>query len=526
MQAGQLGRLVAALTGGRGRYALGAVRTMAVGARRGDAAVRRLRLLRVTGGARSCNGAGVWLVAAPAALMTGGRAALLGAVAAGAVFRDRACVRLMAAGALLVSGFHRCLLCGVAAAAALGAELGPMRQAGVAALARLVAGQGLDAGYLTSVALLAGAPIGRFADEVVRLMTTLAVHVGVEGFVAARFLVASAARADPRAELGAGGVRIVAAHAAADLALPRVIGVLVGVAARARLVGASRDVVRVVAARALTVTAGMPRAEHRDVFVAAATRDRLLLAELVRLMAADAGHVSALEQRASGDDRLGLLVAGDARGERFDAGRVLLLMARRANLVGCLAREGVGGLNVLVTRRAGSGLGRAVSVRTVTVEALAGVVNLHGRSQHLTRGVAVQAVTRLMGVGRVVARAFEAAHVGVIAEAMTERAIALHFGSQARASFGRGMRDGRLLLVALRAASRRNGAHLRVADGVTSVARHLLLQDMRVVPVARPYFRPARGHVHAAAGVRRGHTVAAGTGRHDQQLAERGEPVA
>lgn len=526
MEAGKLGRGVTALAGWGTRDAFGAVRPVTVRAGGGAASVRCLRLLGVARRARGFDAAGVRLVTAPAVLVASWGAALLSAVAAAAILGLGASVRFVAARTLLMAGVCLSLLRPVTGATALDAQLRPMGQAGVATLTRLVPSESLHAGQLRRVAALASAAIGGLADEVMGLMATLAIDAAMKGLVAARFLVARAASAHTRSDLVARGVRIMTPDAAANLALLGVIRVLVGVTAGAGLVGATRDIVRRVAARTLAMTARVSRAEHCDVFMTAATGDGLLFAELMRLVTANASNVPPFEQRRRGHDRLRLLVAGHARAERLDARGVLLVVTRRANLVRRLARERVRGLNVLMTLRTGARYRCAVFVRTVAVQALAGVVDLHGRGQGLARSVAVQAVTGLVRMSCAVADVLEATHCGAVTEAVAQRTVALHVGPKAYARLGGSVRDARLFFVAFRAAGGCYSDHFRVADRVTRATGDLLFDHVSVMTVARARLSPAGGHVHAASRVRHRGTVAAGASHHDQQLHESRQPVA
>jgi hypothetical protein len=70
-------------------------------------------------------------------------------------------------------------------------------------------------------------------------MATLTRDAGVKLFVVGGVLVTRAAVAHPRAGLSAGRMGIVAADTGADLALFRVVWVLVGVTARTSSIGAA-----------------------------------------------------------------------------------------------------------------------------------------------------------------------------------------------------------------------------------------------------------------------------------------------
>lgn len=254
----------------------------------------------------------------------------------------------------------------------------------------------LHARQLGSVASRARTSIRAFAHEIMRGMAALARDARVELLVVGRALVTRAAIPHSHARLSTGRMRVVAADARSDPALLRMVRVLVGVAARASLIGATQYVVRRVAARALAMARGVTGAEHRQIFVAGPASNGLVLTESMGLVTTDAGHVTTVEQRGRRYDRLRLLMTRHARGQRLRAGGVLLLVAGRANLVRRLARDGVRRLDVLVAVLARTRLRRRIFVRPMTIEALAGVVDLHGRRERLARAVTVQAVTRLM----------------------------------------------------------------------------------------------------------------------------------
>lgn len=328
-----------------------------------------------------------------------------------------------------------------------------MRQSGVAAFASLMPWLRFDAGQLRGVAGLTSASIRGLAHEVVRHVATLAVHTGMKSLVAACILVTRAALAHPRSQLCAGGVRIMAADARAHPALLRMVRVLFGVATSTGLVGAGHHVVCGVAVGALLVALCVSCAQNRHVFVAGSASDRLFLTELVRLVAADAGYVPALEKRAGRHDRLRLFMTGHASLQRVGAGTVLLFVTGRAYLVRCLPAQRVGRLHVLVALRAGPGLRSLGLVWLVAVQAFAGVVNLHGRRERLPFAVTVRAIAGVVRVRcLVVGQAFEAANQRIITEAVTQRAIALELRFQSAAGFAGGVADIRFFFVTGRAA--------------------------------------------------------------------------
>lgn len=302
---------------------------------------------------------------------------------------------------------------------------------------------------LGGVTSRAGAAIGGVAHEIVRRVAVFARGAGVEILVVGGALVTRAAVAHPRTRLGARWVGVVTADAGADLALLRVVGVFVGVAARTGLIGATQYVVRRVTAGALAVTRRAPRAEHRQIFVAGPASDGLVAGELMRLVTSDAGNVTAFEQRGRGHDRLTLLVTRNAGGQRLRAGGVLLLVAGRANLVRRLALHCVRWFDVLVTVLARPRLGRRILVRPMTIETLASVVDLHGWRQRLANAMAMKTVARLVCVQLLMFRqVLQRLDDRVVAEPVTQRAVALQLHFQTSAGFGPAVRDAGLLLVA------------------------------------------------------------------------------
>lgn len=206
-----------------------------------------------------------------------------------------AAVRLVAGRTLSVALVRAGALGSVTRPAARFSQLRAVRQPGVTALAGLMPGERLGLGQLRGVTTLAGSPVGHVAQEIVAGVATLAIDARVKLLVASRVLVARAAIAHARTNLRARRMRIVTAHARAHLALLGVIGVLIGVAARAGLVGTTENVVRSMTVRALAMADCVTGGQHGDVVVAGAAGHRALFAETMRLMTADAGDVPALE---------------------------------------------------------------------------------------------------------------------------------------------------------------------------------------------------------------------------------------
>jgi len=405
-------------------------------------------LRRVTGRTRCRRLAGVGLVAFATVTMAGKSCLLLLPMTAVAGRGHAASMRLVTVGTRRVTGFDDGALLGVARSARGHSQLRAMRQAGVAAFASLVTGLGFHAGELGSVAGLTSALIRNLTHEVVRHVAAFAIHPGVKSFVTACVLVTRAAITHARSQLRAGRVRIVTANARAHFALFGMVRVLFCVTTRTSLVGARHHVVSRVAVGALLVTLGVSRAQNRHVFVARSASHRLFLAELVRLVAADAGHVPALEQRAGRHDRLRLFVAGHARLQGVGTRPVLLFVTGRAHLIRCLAAERVGRFHVLVALCAGPRLGSRIFVRFMAIQTFTGVVNLHGGRERLPFAVTVRAIAGLVRVrGLVVGQGgLEAANERIVAEAVTQRAVALQLSLQGPGFTG-GMADAGFLLM-------------------------------------------------------------------------------
>jgi hypothetical protein len=224
-----------------------------------------------------------------------------------------------------------------------------VRKPDVAPLTRLVSGSMRRAGQLGRMTTFTGAVIGRRPDEVVGCVTALALDARVKRRVLVRGLVARAAVAGARLGVAEAGVRIVTADARACLAFLGMIRLLGRVTPGAGLIWTALDVVWTVAARTLLMRRHARLTQSQDVLVTAAARRGLFLGKLVRAMAAHAFHVPALEQGARRNDRLLLRVARSTRSECIGGRRVLILVARRAHLVGRLALERVSGNDLAMT---------------------------------------------------------------------------------------------------------------------------------------------------------------------------------
>jgi hypothetical protein len=155
--------------------------------------------------------------------------------------------------------------------------------------------QRLHPGQLGRVTRRTGTPVRDLAHEIMGTVAAFALNARVKFPLAGGVLMARAAITHARLDLRAGRMRVVAADARANLALLRMIRMLVGMAARARLIRAAANVVGRVAAGAFAMAGRMPRPEHGQIFMARPASHRLFLGELMRLVAANAGHVPALE---------------------------------------------------------------------------------------------------------------------------------------------------------------------------------------------------------------------------------------
>ena len=244
---------------------------------------------------------------------------------------------------------------------------------------------------------------------------------------------------------------------------------------------------------------------------AAAGHDRVFL-EFMRPMTTDAFAMPVLKERGARYEGLGLGVAAGASAERFAGRCVLVLMTSGAGLKRCLAARGVRGLDILVTVRAGRRNRLRVLVRTMTARAALRAVSGDGGSDALLDGVAaftvsgrirLEAALELGDAAVVVSAArrgilrvrlrregdFVAPRIGehpVVAttfcgENVAARAVG--FAAVAEALFcGRGrMRQFRLLLVAHRAATRRDFAHRSARHVVTVGTSHLGFGDVHAV---------------------------------------------
>jgi hypothetical protein len=391
VQRWQLARGVAAGAGRRFGDAARPVRAMAARAAAAQIAVRRPDLGGMTAGARLRNLTRVRIVALGALPMAGGSRAVRLDMARLAFLGDAAAVRLVAGPTLSMLRQRTARDAAVAAVARDQAHARPMRQAGVALGAALMAARLRGPRYLSAVAARAKLPIVALETELVRRMAAGASGSPVKPAVAVGRLMAAGAG------LGAAGgcgrrMHVVAARTGAAVG-SGMIGALAGVTADA--VGAPRalDRVRRVAARARLVRLDSPLAQDAHVLVALAARDRFALLVVVREMTAGALAVAVLEHGARGHDRRRLGVALDASTARRQGGRVLILMAGGADLGAVLALCGVRGRDVvvaLVTLRGHYGRLLVRSMTAVAVTALG--VHDHGRRAALRTGVAAHAI--------------------------------------------------------------------------------------------------------------------------------------
>jgi len=188
-----------------------------------------------------------------------------------------------------------------------------MWQTRVAALASLVPAEGGNLAQLGCMTRRARAPIGGFANEIMRRVAALAGNARVKIGIFGGGLMTRAAGTRPAVHRRAARVRVMAAHAGAHHALLRMIGVLILMTPRASLLRSPLHVVGRVAIRALLVTRGSSAAQDHEVGMTRAARRRLFFGEFVRAMATHARAVPGLEQRRGGHDRLLARVARDTR---------------------------------------------------------------------------------------------------------------------------------------------------------------------------------------------------------------------
>lgn len=190
----------------------------------------------------------------------------------------------MTVGAGAVLGERHALLLGVTAFATRSQRFGSMRQPAVAIVTGLVPRIMSNLRNALRVAVSAHLGLAELDGEVVSLVALGARRPGVASVIATRELVTAAASARNTGMRGA-RVRVVAVGAASADALG-VVGVHAGMAASAGLLGAVLHAMRGVTARALVVRRHASAAEHRLVFVAAATISERLPSCGMRTMAA------------------------------------------------------------------------------------------------------------------------------------------------------------------------------------------------------------------------------------------------
>jgi hypothetical protein len=339
------------------------------------------------------------LMAALTGVMTGRRRRELLLVARAARAGLLTVVRVVAADAFGVRGHHPGHLRRVTRATLCHGQERPMRQPRVAILAILVPRQARHFRQFFAVTIEARAMIGSVAHKIVRRVAAFAVDAGVKARVLGGRLMAATTRARRRMSLRSVGMGIVTTHAASRGPNLRMIRVNVTVAFAASLLGSTAHVVRCVATRALLMARRVSAAQNREVLMARAAWGRLVFGELVRAVTTHTLPMPSVEQRGRGHDRRKLSVTRYTRIERIGCRGVLLLVTRRASLNHRFTGGGVGRRHVFVAVGAGGRDGFGVFMRPVAVEALFGVVNLHGGRRALRNQVTVSAVTGGVGVG-------------------------------------------------------------------------------------------------------------------------------
>ena len=279
--------------------------------------------------------------------------------------------------------------------------LGVMRQALVAAGTRRMPFVGGDLLHVLPMAVGARGQLRGLEVEMMRLVATGAGDARVLAVFRTRVLVTRGA--SPRLVVGHPRFRprlllrmgIVAADAAC--AAPGMIGVNVLVATGAGGFRSCLHVVGLVTALAVGVGGNVSSAEHSQILMAGAARDRCLFSELMRTMTTDAVRVPVRKGRAGRDQGLFLRVTQSAGRHGIFGGRVLVFVAGLARLLGALPTRGMVGVDVLVAAGAGRGARRRILMRPMAAEAGLGSVRLDRRHVALLHGVAALAVAFLVG---------------------------------------------------------------------------------------------------------------------------------
>jgi hypothetical protein len=286
-------------------------------------------------------------------------------------------------------------------------------------------------------------------------------------------------------------VRVVATDAAAGARQFGVVRVHVLVTVCASFLGIGAHVVRSVTARTLGVRRHRGGRQHVNFGMARATGQRRLLAEVVRFVTAHALDVAAGKQGRLGHQRLLLGVARLAAGQGVHRWRVLMLVARGADLLGRFAECSVIGLDVAVTAGAGSRLGRGVLVNVVAAYAVGPAVHDHCGRGALRRRVTAHAVLRLeVGVRRDLAWLDLSGRKFVTVGAVRLRAVAETFRRLAL-----GVANATLLLVAPGAARWNRGADGIALQLVTLRASELLRHHVELVTAGGASALPRCLHV-------------------------------
>ena len=431
-----------------------------------EAAARELTMLGVSfrrvaiGAADRGRRTGVRLMAGQALAMANRRSPGLLRVATLARRRTRATVRLMALGTLGMPRDYGVLF-GCVARGAVSLGCGVMWQAGVATAAVLVTLELGDGAHLLGMATTAQASVGLGQRELMRLVALRARHRAVKVLIAVRGFMAAAAGDRRFTHVTGGGVGVVTANAAAQRLELRVVRMHALVALRAGFFRAAAHVVRGVTALAGGVCRHRSGGQCVSFSVARAARQRRLLAEVVRLMTTHTLRVAIGKQRSLRHDWLLTSVARLTRGESVDGRGMLMLVTRRADLLGSLTQRGVVGLNVAVAARARPGLGRRVLVNVVAAHAIGSAMHDYGRDGSLRLRVTAHAILRLeIGVRRHSAGGLAQASVDFRRREFVAIA-AIRFGCVAEAlgRLGGSVTQATLRFMAPRAARRRGRAN-------------------------------------------------------------------
>jgi hypothetical protein len=199
---------------------------------------------------------------------------------------------------------------------------------------------------------------------------------------------------------------------------------------------------------------------------------------------------------------------------------MLVLVTRRADLLGCLAQRGVVGLNIAVAARARSGLGRGVLVNVVATHAVGAAVHDYCRGSSLRSRVTAHAVLgfEISMRGRAAGGLARSSVNLRRREFVAVGAIGLGRVAKALRRLDGGVMQATLNFVARRAARRSSCANGLAFQLVALGAGELVLDNVHLVTNRRARALPSRLHVQR----RRGLTRIQARGQSRQRNHERG----